>query len=180
MSECGTDIVNCLRKKNIEPSAHSSSWNSEYNGLPENALNYTKDNIFHSARDDDEQWWKVDFKRRVTFYSYQIQTRNYCAFIKKWNISISVDNTTWKIIDTPPEEETFPNGKNYTLKHIYSARYFRINKLQDSAHACAQAFALVYIMFFGSINSVSLFRMCTKCRMSVYRYNIILFMVLCF
>ena len=76
MVECGTNIVDCLKTKGIEP--HASASSEKVNGYASNALNYTKDNMFHSFY-NDEAWWKVDFKRAVTIYKYQVETYNFCG-----------------------------------------------------------------------------------------------------
>ena len=155
MTECGTNIVDCLREKGINPLAHASSLAYDGKCPALNAISYDVQSIFHS-NNDNELWWKADFKRVVTVHAYQIGTDSYCNYLRKWRVMISNDNETWKTIDSPPEESKFPMGKIYVLKKMYSCRFFRINKLSDSK--CGSSFAMRYVKFFGSINNLLSFR----------------------
>ena len=158
MSECGTNIVDCLKSRGINPIATASSNTSV--GDPMNALVYNKEAMFHSNIESD-LWWKVDFKRIVTIHSYQIETYNYCAHIRTWNVSVSNDNRHWRVVDYQPEDG-FPNGRNYTMQRISSSRYLRVNKIKDSK--CIYSFAFLYIKFFGSIQGVLPEKRCTQNR----------------
>ena len=158
MVECGTNIVDCLKTKGIEPHASASSERGK--SYASNALNYTKDNMFHSDV-NAELWWKVDFKRAVTIYKYQIETYKYCSHIKKWNITASNDNRNWRVVDIQPEDG-FPCGRNYTMNRVSSARYIRVNKLKDSE--CLSDMAIIYVKFFGSIYGALPDNHCTHVR----------------
>ena len=153
MTECGTNIVDCLKSKGINPVATGSS--EQYPAS--NALIYVNKEMFHTFGETD-LWWKVDFKQIVTIHSYQIETYNYCAHIKTWNISVSNDNRYWRVADFQPEDG-FPCGRNYTMNRISSARYLKVNKIKDSE--CNNFFAMIYIKFFGSINGVLPGKQCT-------------------
>ena len=170
MSECGTNIVDCLRNKKIEPIAYSSSVRKLKDDYPQNALNYTVQEPYFHSGDELGPWWMIDFKRIVTIHTYLLNTFNYCGHIRKWNVSISNNNRTWKVIDSPPEDG-FPINRNYTLNRIYSTRFFKITKNETTA--CLQkSFAFCYIMFFGSINKVPFFDICTVCRKGTINHSI--------
>jgi hypothetical protein len=172
MTECGSSIVECLRTKGIEPTASAST--EKNNQVASNALIYTEEPIFHTY-DYVKPWWSVDFKQRVTIFSYQIDTYNYCSHVKTWELYASNDNKRWAMVDTQPDNG-FPCGRNYTMSRLISAQYIKVVKLKDSE--CHGDFAMMFIKFFGSIYGALPFFRCTPERKLLFNFNFIGVLVL--
>ena len=161
---CSTNIVDCLRARNVNPVAKSSSvWSNCY---ASNALSYDTSSSFNSNRDPNGAWWSVDFKQKVAISMYQISSLSKCDWIKRWKASVSDDGKKWEVVSTP--EEGHPAGKIYSLGNLTSARYFRIDKLNLS---CGNM-AFHYVKFFGFLLPND--RRCTSVRKGTLSLSLML------
>ena len=163
---CATHIVECLRNKGIEPEAFASSYEGE-NHKPSNALKYNDSSTFftpeNSKYKDMNQWWAVNFRNPITINSYQIKapestTSN--SAIYEWNFSVSFDNETWKIVDSP--EKGSPGDKIFKIRPPVNALFVRING-RSQRNDYKTKFHFYHIKFFGSITPLRELKRCT-CR----------------
>ena len=119
---CSTNIVNCLRKKGIEPYAFSSSGSSAAK-----AIDGIASSIFSSNAENSPQWWAVDFKKLVRINGYKITTDTSTtsgSSIYNWTLSVSVDKINWRVINYPPEGS---RNKAISLGNSFISRYARID-----------------------------------------------------
>lgn len=106
------NIVESLRKEKIEPS--SSAKNDQTSSYPSsNALQYNEATRFNSNNEED-QYWSVDFTKKVSIFSYQIKAIAQCNWISNWTLSMSNDNEKWIIVDS--QEKGYPEDKLFVLK----------------------------------------------------------------
>ena len=96
------------------------------------------------------QHWTIDFIQTVTITKYNIKAADGCNAINLWRASVSDDNSTWTIVDSPPQE--FPVDTNYTIENPTSGRFFRIEGLNGK---CDYHFAFYHVKFFGSLLRMS-------------------------
>lgn len=99
---CIKSIVECLQDKGIFPDAYAKSeYGSSYK--PSIALIYNENNYYLSKYDNTDQWYIIDFKQIISITGYQVQTYSYGrGWMTVWNLSVSFDNKTWRIVDSPP------------------------------------------------------------------------------
>ena len=152
---CTKSIVECLRDKGLSPTAFASNeYSSSYKA--NNALNYENSTEFYTCT-DSMQHWTVDFTQTITITKYNIKSYgSECDRIKYWRASVSDNNSTWKIVDSPPQE--FVVDKNFTIDNPISGRYFRIEGLNGE---CSYRFAFIYVKFFGSLLKLQSKNVCT-------------------
>ena len=146
-----SNIIECLRNKNIEPEAFASSeWTSEFPAS--NAIKYDNSR-FQTNAEKRPQFWGVYFKKKVLISSYQIVSDSVVSDfsnIYNWTFSISNNNKTFRTIHGPTQSTS--TSKSYTFNRPYSAVYIRIDgdSLLSSDKTKIQFF---YVKFFGSINA---------------------------
>ena len=143
MRKCNKSIVECLRDYKIEPYAEANSFIEEY--PPSNAINYSNSHNFHTGFPTSQVWWMVDFKTQVSIKSYQFDAGDYCDWIKYWQISVSDDNITWKVADSPSQQ--FAENKIFELKYPAAGRYFRVTSLNGD---CGYTMVFRKIRIYGS------------------------------
>lgn len=142
MPICPQSIVECLRNSGIYPKATSKNTFSNY--VPQNAINYSLFDYYHSGNNGLSQWWMVDFQKIIKLGSYSIYTDyDACDWIKKWRASVSVDNDKWTVVDTPPEKH--PHGELHKLNKTVNARYFKLETLDN---VCQYVMVFRYIYFY--------------------------------
>ena len=147
---CSTHIVECLREKHIEPFAFSNSERETRKAIY--ALNYTKENNFCSINEEKAQWWIVDFKRIVAINRYQFCSESSTNWLSGWTFSISLNNKTWILVDSPVYQ--YPGDKVFNLDNTVNARFVKIN---GGSPMCTvenhdrTVLAFYYIKFFGSL-----------------------------
>ena len=151
---CTKSIVECLRDKGINPTAFASNEASSSDKAT-NALDYESNSEFCTFQSSMHHW-TVDFTQTITVSKYNIKAEDGCQRINLWRASVSNDNSTWKIIDSP--SQGFPIDKNYTIEKPISGRYFRIEGLYGE---CRYAFAFRHVKFFGSLSRMSSKNACT-------------------
>ena len=152
--KCRTHLVECLRKKGIEPVATGTVlYDNATRYNPMNALNYESSNYYHSINNESCDGWTLDFKREVTVTSYQIKTENTCNYISKWNIQFSSKNDTSSFTTVDSKGNMFPGDTIYTLPFKCTARFFRITGGSPLCASQLNAIAFQYIKFFGYINT---------------------------
>ena len=143
MKKCSKSIVECLRDYKIEPFAEAIFFWGEY--PPSNAINYSNSLVFHTGWPTSQVWWMVDFKTQVSIKSYKFDAGNVCDWINYWNISVSDDNITWKVADSPSQQ--FANNQIFELKYPAAGRYFRVTSLKGS---CGYTMVFYNIKIYGS------------------------------
>ena len=149
MSSCDTHIVDCLKSKNINAEAFASSYHS--NCGPAEAINYNTDNCFHSLHQKKIQWWAVDFKKTVSISSYEINASDAPGWITYWTLSVSYDNESWRVVDSP--EEGCPAEKSFPLKEPVNARFARIDG-GSTTFSDPTVLIFYYVKFFGSLTPI--------------------------
>ena len=163
---CTKSIVECLRDKGRNPTAFAS--NEKSSSLKATyALDYNSNSQFQTET-SSQQNWTVDFTQTITITKYNIKSEKWCNWIKYWRASVSDDNSTWKIVDSPPQE--FPGDKNYTIDIPISGRYFRIEGLNGN---CGYPFSFYYVKFFGSLLKLSSQNACTCKKKRTIENNIL-------
>ena len=144
------NIVLWLRERNLEPFANASSMYKE-NGSPDdrfkpqNALFYENTDIYYSEHKPN-QWWSIDFRRKVGIIGYEISSYCQDSWIYNWDAQISENNEEWKTIDLHRNE----CGKNFSLNEMYYTRYFRIYGMGKSVYY-DDAIAFTFIRFNGIV-----------------------------
>ena len=146
METCGTNIVDCLRKKNIVAIA-SGQWSGER--VPQNALiegttlDFASNFLLNS-------FWEIDFKRYVIVTSYSILALPYQGWIYNWNVNVSSNHKTWKFIHQKTNTECSASP-SFSMSYNVPIRYLRIITA-GNAIAGGPNIAFQYISFKGSIN----------------------------
>jgi hypothetical protein len=118
---------------------------------PEYTIIYTNHDNFHSGN-SGKQWVLIDFKSTVSIHSYQFRSSSNCgsgSWISEWNISVSFDNTSWVIADSPPIQ--CAGDKIFNLSKTVNARYLRIDGKAPLYRSSYIGFGFYYIKFYGSI-----------------------------
>lgn len=144
MSTCNKSIIECLKLSGLSPTATSKT---QYRSLAaQNAIEYDSDSLFNSGSDGGSQWWMVDFKKEVVIGGYSITVdAQKCDWIKKWKVSVSINNNElWTTVDTPPEGH--PKSELRVLNKSYNARYLKIESLDN---VCDYKMAFRYIYFYS-------------------------------
>ena len=168
MKKCSKSIVECLRDYKIEPSTEANSYIARF--PPQNAINYSNNENFHADFYSSQRWWMIDFKTQVSIDSYMFGAGSVCDFIKYWQVSVSDDNITWKVADSPPQQ--FAENKTFELKYPASARYFKVSNIKGD---CGYTMVFYYIKFFGSYLILKKTQKCIKTnRTNSLLYQIIL------
>lgn len=144
---CSTDIVDCLKKKGVEPRPFASSEESD---LPASNALFPEKIIYRSLSLSESQWWAIAFNHRVSIRGYQMESRapstDNCR-LKEWTLSVSDNNKTWLKIHGPVQYEEQIKSYYFVKK---SASYARIDgKSLSSADNTVICFGS--IKFFGSI-----------------------------
>ena len=147
MTICTKSIIECLRDDRIEPFAEANNQNP--NNPAAYGINYENSHFFHTWNGNFQSWWMVDFKKKVTINSYLFQAGSYCAYMKYWEASVSNDNKTWTVVDSPPQQWT--ENKNFSLKSPTACRYFRITGLNGY---CGFQMAFDWIKFYGTPRAI--------------------------
>ena len=90
-------------------------------------------------------------KKVVSIKSYQIRAGGYTSgWISGWTLSVSLDNTSWTIADSPLNQE--PEDKIFNLSKPLNARCIKIDgsaALYTGSNKALLAF--YHIKFFGSL-----------------------------
>ena len=84
---------------------------------PENAFQ-DDDTLFHSESHATDQWWQVSFSEIVAINSYALRSSSYTNNLSNWIINASIDNKTWKTVDSREEETTRGNKNPCILRKI--------------------------------------------------------------
>ena len=156
---CSTHIVECLRKRGIEPRVIDT--NSINGFVPENGIIYNEDNYFHSPLDPDDTW-TLDFTRTVYITGYQIRGEEKNNWIRNWNVYTKEQNN-WVLIDSHPNN-TFPGSSIYSFPRAINTRYI---KFKGGLTADSKKYlAFYYIKFFGYAKRVDLNNMLVTCKLS--------------
>jgi hypothetical protein len=144
-----SNIIDCLRAIGINPTATATgSVNTEY------TIDYTDHSNFHSGKSG--KWVLIDFKSTVSIHSYQFHSSSNCvsgSWISEWNISVSFDNTSWVIADSPPIQ--CAGDKIFNLNKTVNARYLKIDGRAPLYSSSYVGFGFYYIKFYGSIIPIS-------------------------
>ena len=112
--QCSTHIVDCLRKINIQPQASASSEQSY--GPASSALECNTNNFFRSLSQSKPQWWKVNFKSKVSIKKYTIRTGTVGSGyvnIYNWTLSVSDDDINWRVAHGP--KQSYDQERTYSL-----------------------------------------------------------------
>lgn len=146
------NIVEWLRKKKIEPYVDSSSSFKQENHPddeygPKKALIYDTNSYFFSEIKAN-QWWSIDFTRKVMIAGYEVRSKCQDSWIYNWDAQIKDENSDWITIDT--HRNTC--GKNFSLSEIYNTRFFRIYGMGRAVQN-TDAIAFYFIRFFGNVMS---------------------------
>ena len=150
--ECSTNIVNCLRSRGIEPSCISSTiYDNEQKYAPENAIKYNSElNVYYQSNDTlPNQWWQIDFKKRVKLVAYNIVAGPLCYWVTNWKINVSIDGNNFHQVDSYGSNFS----KNATLT-VPNNEVIRFVKIEGSADICQQhqtIFAFLRVYFYGTI-----------------------------
>lgn len=175
--KCSTDIIECLRKINIQPFAFSSSIGTVQGvyRVPSNAIDYQSNYGFHTeyVRFGDE-WWGVNFKRKVAIHSYRIKTNEYCQYVNNWNISLSNDNTSYYNVDS--KGTFYPSDTLYKLNRTYKAQFLRVYGKSLKCSDYQSSFSMRYIKLYGYIVQNTALKSGLK-RAPLYIY---LFLIICY
>ena len=156
MQSCNKNIIECLRENNVNPAATSRTQYSS-SLVPSKAIDYSTTTQFESKYESSSQWWKVDFQQSVTLGSYQITVQGTnCYWIKKWDASVSNDDSSWDVVDI--QEEKWSGEKIFNLSKPVKARYFKIDSLDGE---CGYRIAIQYIRFYGSLSNPKSKNLCT-------------------
>ena len=98
------------------------------------------------------QWWAVDLKKIASINSYQIRSGSYSSqWLSCWTLSVSIDNSSWIIADSPPNQE--PGDTIFNLSKPFNARYIKLDgsaALYTNGNKALLAF--YHIKFFGSLS----------------------------
>ena len=136
---CFSSIADCLKQNGINPIP--SSFNSD----PYKALVYD-DNYFDLYNSNPlNQWWKIDFTRVISLSKYQIQSGDWCHYLKKWDAYVSKDNKNWTKVDS---QTGFAAGRVFPIKPV-NARYFKI--IGNDGDCGGNCLFFKWIKFFGSL-----------------------------
>jgi len=144
--KCNTlDLVECLRSMNNEPIAFASSGTRD----PKMVIDGKTSDFFITGYESKDPYWGIDFKGKVTIQSYQVFTGSWCYYLSKWTFYTSMDNKTWKPVDS---QEGYPVDKTYQLNSQVSARYA---KIEGRANGCSNPtqFAISEVKFFGIVGN---------------------------
>ena len=146
MQKCDTHLVECLRAEAIYPSANASNF---FDGKePENALDVDSKTTFAGAVREEDGWWCVDFKRRVSVNQYQIKAYSYRAWIYNWKVEISVFGNRWKEVDRKTNT-LCDDAPTFTIAVPYPFRYFRIVNNGNAYNTDYPELAFDYVKFIG-------------------------------
>ena len=173
-----THIVEYLRTKGIQPIAYASTEIKGYEASI--ALIYDKNKNFNTNHENIQQWWAVDFRKTVLITGYYIEADSYSDWICQWNLSVSINNRTWGVVDAP--DQGYPTGRTFQLNRAANARYVRINGSAplDTNHGTTTGFGFYFIKFFGSMNPMIAGDTCNKNRSNNHDMLAFLFMILIF
>ena len=172
---CRTHLVDCLRRKGIQPIATGSVLRGEFESFdPMHALDYDSDNKYHSPNEVSNGGWTLDFKREVTVTSYMIKVEQRCNYMSKWSMQFSNKNESSSFITVHSQDNKFPGNEIYYLPFKCTSRYFRIIGGSPLCPGMENAIAFQYIKFFGYINVF-----CTKkVGIASFRNNILILLAL--
>ena len=168
---CSTHIVYCLRQEGIQPVASASSQFSSSISAS-NALECDNNNAFDSASQKSPQWWKVDFKKRVSISSYEISTNTPASndvSLYNWTLSVSDDDKNWRVIHGPTQ--SYSTLKSCTLNKPVNALYARIdgNSLYSKDNT---EIWIRYVKFIGTLNPKNSKNACTCKHKRVMNFNL--------
>ena len=142
-------IIECLRnEEGIEPeSIASSEWGSSY--ISSYAIDYSSSNYFQSGHQNREQWWTVDFKKRVSITGYLIGsgTTPSSGWIYNWTLAALNDDDSFKVLHAPLQSSDATRSYNFTKPIVTRYAIFYGNSLWSTDKS---VFAFSYIKFFGS------------------------------
>ena len=165
MKKCSKSVVECLRDNKIEPYAEANSFYP--NLIPSNAINYSsQSDRFHTSWPSISVWWMVDFKARVSIKSYQFDSGTGCDWIKYWKVSVSDDNITWIVADSPSQQ--FARNNIFKMKYPTTGRYLRVTSLKGD---CGYVMVFNSIKIYGSISSKTI-------ALKTYRMNQIIIQIM--
>ena len=146
MTERSLNIIECLRKRGIQPQAFASSELSN-SYLASNALDYEADSMFAPKFLNTPQYWAVDFFTNVILTSYQLKTETGSNCFYNWAISTSLDKITWTVVS--PKRTGLPGDVIYQMSSVIKARFARLDAGSNGGDKTW--FRFYHIKFFGSI-----------------------------
>ena len=147
---CRTHIVDCLRRRGIQPVASGTVLYDNFNFYnPMHALDYENNNYYHSNNNPNHGGWIVDLKTKVTVFSYQIKLEQRCNYMSNWSIQFSDKNESSSFKTIHSQGDKFPGNETYKLPFMCTSRYFRV--IGTSPLCKINAIAFIYIKFFGCI-----------------------------
>ena len=177
MEACNTNIVDCLRRKNIVAIA---SGQYEYERVPQNAL--FNDNSLDFCSDYKiDSFWEIDFQRYVMITSYSIRAPKALGWIYNWNVSMSTNHKTWNFVHRKTNTEC-SSSPSFSTSYNAPIRYFRIKTAGLSYNSNSPNIAFQYISFQGSINYTPIAKQkCFTQNRTHYRsmLNLIVFVITC-
>ena len=165
---CSTHIVYCLRLVGVQPVASASSEDTPL--LASNALECDTNDPFRSLSKNSPQWWKVDFKKRVSISGYQISTNTPGTSdisLYNWTLSVSNDDKNWRVIHGPIQ--SYSTLKSYTLDKPENALYARIDGNSLASYDKTRIW-IRYVKFIGSLNPINTRIACTCKNKRVLNY----------
>ena len=115
-----TSLIQYFKNKGLAFNAYSSSI---YVGAPSNVFD---NKYFSSNYNAPGQWWQVSFSQPVTITSYTFKCDpSYVDRPYSWKITSSMDNETWKDIETRTKD-VGGNEEIFSLNKFASCKQFRI------------------------------------------------------
>ena len=164
---CSTHIVECLRKRGIEPKIIDTK--SIDGCVPENGIIYNENSFFHSPQDPDDIW-TLDFTRNVYITGYQIHGEESHNWVRNWYV-YTKDQNDWILIDSHPNN-TFPRHSIFSFPNAINTRYIRFKG--GSTQNGEYYLAFYYIKFFGCIKKVDLKNIFRTCKSTNYISRLLL------
>ena len=121
-----SNIVTFLRSHGIEPIATSKNEAPFEKADISYVLDYERSlgYYFRTTGTTDDEWYKVNLKKRFYLNSYNILGQSYCNWVQKWKIEISLDDKTWYTVDTYGTK--YSDNITKVLGHNYLVQYVKI------------------------------------------------------
>ena len=167
---CSSHIVYCLRLNGVQPVASASS--EDTSSTASNALECDTDNPYMSLSQNSPQWWKVNFKERVSISGYEISTNTPGTgdrSLYNWTLSTSNNDKDWQVIHGPTQ--SYSKLKSYTLNKPENALYARIDGNSLSSVDKTRIW-IRYVKFIGDLNPKSTRIICTCKYKRVMNFNL--------
>jgi hypothetical protein len=145
-----SNVIDCLRSTGVELTVTARS--SVNSVGPEYTIIYSEHNNYCSADIGVKEWVLIDFKKVISFHSYQFRSGTSSNWLSEWNISVSLDNINWVIADSPPIQ--YAGNKIFNLSKAVNAKYVKIDGRAPLYSSTSTRLCFYYIKFYGSIDPI--------------------------